>query len=91
MKPPTKLPSIAATRESLVDLTHIVIISLLIATLAVLLMWPVARAQGVTEGIEIGAERVRHEVRHACGCWYTDSRCKRPKAIIVCNKLDWMN
>lgn len=31
------------------------------------------------------------EMRQACHCWFTDSRCKVKSPTVVCTKPEWMN
>lgn len=39
---------------------------------------------------DLARAELQAEMREACPCWFEDSRCKQPGAIVVCKMPEWM-
>lgn len=39
---------------------------------------------------DLARDELQAEMREACPCWFDDSRCKQPGAIVVCTMPEWM-
>ena len=39
---------------------------------------------------DLARAELQAEMREACPCWFEDSRCKQPGAIVVCTMPEWM-
>ncbi|MDF3822903.1 hypothetical protein P3G55_23600 [Leptospira sp. 96542] len=39
---------------------------------------------------DLARAELQAEMREACPCWFDDSRCKQPGAVVACRMPEWM-
>lgn len=55
-----------------------------------LVAYEAGRMATFVPAFDLARAELQAEMREACPCWFEDSRCKKPGAVVVCRMPDWM-